>query len=113
NPVPTQNRHKIGFSCVSVYAPHGRFYRTKDLRNYLHPHIEYVKGKYQEMHDNEANLNKQELKELENLAKQLSELKEYEQVSKDLANKKNTTFDLDNGVTVNYAKFEGAVAIVK
>lgn len=84
----------------------------KILRNYLHPHIEYVKGKHQEMHDNEANLNKQELKEFEILGKQLSELKEYEQVLKDLANKQ-ITFDLDDGVTVNYAKFEGAVAIIK
>ncbi|MGL4582885.1 MAG: hypothetical protein ACRCVU_07875, partial [Flavobacterium sp.] len=84
----------------------------KILRNYLHPHIEYVKGKHQEMHDNEANLNKQELKEFEILSKQLSELKEYEQVLKDLANKQ-ITFDLDDGVTVNYAKFEGAVAIIK
>lgn len=84
----------------------------KILRNYLHPHIEYVKGKYEEMDDNEANLNKQELKEFEILGKQLSELKEYEQVLKDLANKQ-ITFDLDDGVTVNYAKFEGAVAIIK
>ncbi len=84
----------------------------KILRNYLHPHIEYVKAKYQEMHDNEANLNKQELKDLEHLAKQLSELKEYEQVLKDLANQQ-ITFDLDDGVTVNYAKFEGAVAVIK
>lgn len=84
----------------------------KILGHYLHPHIDYVKGKYKEMHDNEANLNKQELKEFEILGKQLSELKEYEQVLKDLANKQKT-FDLDDGVTVNYAKFEGAVAIIK
>lgn len=85
----------------------------KILRNNMHPHIEYVKGKYQEMHDNEANLNKQELKELESLAKQLSELKEYEQILKDLATQQTTTFDLDDGVTVNYSKFEGVVAIIK
>lgn len=84
----------------------------KILGQYLHPHIDYVKGKYKEMDDNEANLNKQELKEFEILGKQLSELKEYEQVLKDLANKQ-ITFDLDDGVTVNYAKFEGAVAIIK
>lgn len=84
----------------------------KILRNYLHPHIEYVKGKYEEMHANEANLTKQELKLYENLAKQISELKEYEQKLKEVANQQ-ITFDLDDGVKVNYAKFEGVVAVIK
>ncbi|OYD44651.1 hypothetical protein CHU00_15775 [Sphingobacterium cellulitidis] len=84
----------------------------KILRNYLHPHIEYVKGQYEEMHSNEANLSKQELKVYENMAKQISELKTYEQVLKDLANQQ-ITIDLDDGVTVNFAKFEGAVAVIK
>ncbi|URW80671.1 BREX-1 system adenine-specific DNA-methyltransferase PglX [Xiashengella succiniciproducens] len=84
----------------------------KILRNYLHPHIEYVKGKYEEMHANEANLTKQEFKAYENLAKQISELKEYEQKLKEVANQQ-ITFDLDDGVKVNYAKFEGVVAVIK
>lgn len=84
----------------------------KILRNYLHPHIEYVKGKYEEMHANEANLTKQEFKAYENLAKQISELKEYEQKLKEVANQQ-ITFDLDDGVSVNYAKFEGVVALIK
>lgn len=84
----------------------------KILRNYLHPHIEYVKGKYDEMHANEANLSRQELKVYENLAKQISELKEYEQKLKEVANLQ-ITFDLDDGVSVNYAKFEGVVAVIK
>ncbi|MFV0196260.1 BREX-1 system adenine-specific DNA-methyltransferase PglX [Empedobacter falsenii] len=84
----------------------------KILRNYLHPHIEYVKGKYDEMHANEANLTKQELKVYENLAKQISELKEYEQKLKEVANQQ-ITFDLDDGVAVNYVKFEGVVAVIK
>ncbi|MDM1369035.1 BREX-1 system adenine-specific DNA-methyltransferase PglX [Myroides marinus] len=84
----------------------------KILRNYLHPHIEYVKGKYEEMHANEANLSRQELKVYENLAKQISELKEYEQKLKEVANLQ-ITFDLDDGVAVNYAKFEGVVAVIK
>ena len=84
----------------------------KILRNYLHPHIEYVKGKYEEMHANEANLTKQELKLYENLAKQISELKEYEQKLKEVTNQQ-IKFDLDDGVSVNYAKFEGVVAVIK
>ncbi|HCC95654.1 MAG TPA: BREX-1 system adenine-specific DNA-methyltransferase PglX [Flavobacteriaceae bacterium] len=84
----------------------------KILRNYLHPHIEYVKGQYEEMQQNELNLSKQELKVFDNMAKQISELKVYEQVLKELANQQ-ITFNLDDGVTVNYAKFEGAVAVIK
>lgn len=84
----------------------------KILRNYLHPHIEYVKGKYEEMHADEANLSRQELRVYENLAKQISELKEYEQKLKEVANQQ-ITFDLDDGVKVNYAKFEGVVAVIK
>ena len=64
------------------------------------------------MHANEANLTKQELKLYENLAKQISELKEYEQKLKEVTNQQ-IKFDLDDGVSVNYAKFEGVVAVIK
>lgn len=83
----------------------------KIMRNYLHPHQEFVRNQYESMKENEANLSKQELKTFENLQKQMIELKEYNEVLKELA-AQQITFDLDDGVTVNYAKFEGAVAVV-
>lgn len=83
----------------------------KIMRNYLHPHQEFVRNQYEMMKENEANLSKQELKTFENLQKQMIELKEYNEVLKELA-AKQITFDLDDGVTVNYERFEGAVAVI-
>lgn len=83
----------------------------KIMRNYLHPHQEYLRNQYEALKENEINLSKQELKTFENLQKQMIELKEYNEVLKELAAQR-ITFDLDDGVTVNYAKFTGAVAVV-
>jgi hypothetical protein len=83
----------------------------KIMRNYLHPHQEFLRNQYESMKENEANFSKQELKTFENLQKQMIELKEYNEVLKELA-AQQITFDLDDGVTVNYEKFEGAVAVL-
>lgn len=83
----------------------------KIMRNYLHPHQEYLRNKYEVFKENEANLSKPELKTFENLQKQMIELKEYNEVLKQLADLQ-ITFNLDDGVTVNYAKFAGAVAVI-
>ena len=83
----------------------------KIMRNYLHPHQEYLRNQYELFKENEANLSKPELKTFENLQKQMIELKEYNEVLKQLADLQ-ITFDLDDGVTVNYAKFAEAVAVI-
>jgi hypothetical protein len=78
-------------------------------RNYLYPHQDHIKGQLQSLKENEANLNKEEQKELEKLQSWVIELRDYNEVLKDLANQQ-IEFDLDDGVSVNYEKFEGAVA---
>lgn len=83
----------------------------KIMRSYLHPHQEYLRNQYEALKENEANLSKPELKIFENLQKQMIELKEYNEVLKQLADLQ-ITFDLDDGVTVNYAKFAGAVSVI-
>ena len=83
----------------------------KVMRNYLHPHQEYLRNQYEVLKENEANLSKLELKTFENLQKQMTELKAYNEVLKEMA-AQQITFDLDDGVTVNYAKFVGAVAVM-
>lgn len=83
----------------------------KIMRNYLHPHQEYLRNQYEALKENEANLSKPELKIFENLQKQMIELKDYNEVLKELA-AQQIAFDLDDGVTVNYAKFTGAVAVI-
>lgn len=78
-------------------------------RNYLYPHQDHIKGQLQNLKENEANLSKEEQKELEKLQSWELELRDYNEVLKNLANQQ-IEFDLDDGVSVNYEKFEGAVA---
>ncbi|UBB90909.1 BREX-1 system adenine-specific DNA-methyltransferase PglX [Candidatus Kaistella beijingensis] len=83
----------------------------KVMRQYLHPQQEYLRSKYEEMHAREALLTTAEKREFENLQKQQHELKEYNEALKKLADLQ-ISFDLDDGVSVNYAKFAGIVAVI-
>ena len=58
---------------------------------------------------NESNLSKNELKLLEKLRSWELECPDYNEVLKTLA-LNEIDFNLDDGVTVNYDKFKGAVA---
>jgi hypothetical protein len=82
---------------------------SKIQRNYLHPHQEWIKKEIENLVANEVNLSKIELKRLEKLRSWDIECRDYNEVLKALA-LKEITFDLDDGVSVNYEKFEGAVA---
>jgi hypothetical protein len=78
-------------------------------RNYLHPHQEYIQGEIDRLRENEDNLSRNEQKRLDIFENWKTECIDYNEVLKELANKQ-IEFDLDDGVSVNYAKFEGAVA---
>ena len=82
---------------------------SKIQRNYLHPHQEWIKLEIEKLLKDEANLSKTELKRLEKLRNWEIECRDYNEVLKTLA-LNEVVFDLDDGVTVNYEKFEGAVA---
>ena len=82
---------------------------SKIQRNYLHPHQEWIKLEIEKLLRDEANLSKIELKRLEKLRNWEIECRDYNEVLKTLA-LNEVVFDLDDGVTVNYEKFEGAVA---
>lgn len=75
----------------------------------MHPHQEYIKCEIEKLQENEENLSKQEIKRLEQLRNWELECRDYNEVLKELATNK---FDLDDGVSVNYEKFEGAVAVI-
>lgn len=79
------------------------------MRRYLHPHQEHLRSQYERLHADEASLTKTEQRRMEELQKQIVELQDYAEKLKSFANKQ-ITVDLDDGVTVNYAKFEGVVA---
>jgi hypothetical protein len=82
---------------------------SKIQRNYLHPHQEWIKLEIEKLLRDEANLSKTELKRLEKLRTWEIECRDYNEILKTLA-LQEIDFDLDDGVTVNYEKFETAVA---
>lgn len=104
--------HKSAFKVLVYMHRMNQYTVTNIMRKYLYPHQEYLEALHKDLSDRESELNKQELKKKELLAKQIVEVKEYYEVLKGLSDLE-ITFDLDDGVTVNYAKFEGGVAIIK
>lgn len=81
------------------------------LRNYLHPHQEYVNDEIENMQKEESSLDRAGMRKLESLRKYVEELKDYEEKLRSLANQQ-ITFDLDDGVKENYKLFEGVVAVI-
>ncbi|MEZ7500439.1 BREX-1 system adenine-specific DNA-methyltransferase PglX [Flavobacterium sp. Arc3] len=82
---------------------------SKIQRNYLHSHQEWIKQEIENAVANESSLSKSDLKRLDKLRIWELECRDYNETLKALA-LNEITFDLDDGVTVNYEKFEGAVA---
>lgn len=81
----------------------------KIQRNYLHPHQEYIKEEIEKLQEDEGSLDREGQKRLAMLYNWQIECRDYNEVLKELANQQ-IEFDLDDGVDVNIAKFEGAVA---
>ena len=95
---------------VLVYMHRMDKYTVQQIqRNYLYPHQEYIKNEKNKLEQDEDNLNREQQKQLELLRDWEIECRDYNEVLKTLANQQ-IEIDLDHGVTVNYAKFEGAVA---
>lgn len=95
---------------VLVYMHRMDKYTVQQIqRNYLYPHQEYIKNEIDKLVQEEDNLNREQQKRLELLRDWELECRDYNEVLKTLANQQ-IEIDLDDGVTVNYAKFEGAVA---
>jgi hypothetical protein len=95
---------------VLVYMHRMDKYTVQQIqRNYLYPHQEYIKNEINKLVQEEDNLNREQQKHLELLRDWEIECRDYNEVLKALANHQ-IEIDLDDGVTVNYAKFEGAVA---
>lgn len=104
---------KKGAFQVLVYMHRMNAYTPAKIRSkYLIPHISWLANQLRDMENNAATLSKVELKKLDSIRKQLTECEEYDLLLKDLADKQ-ISFDLDDGVTKNYALFEGVVAPIK
>jgi hypothetical protein len=108
NPKKPQN---AAFKVLVYMHRMDKYTVQKIQRNYLHQHQEHIKQEIEKLRNDEMNLSKQELKRLETLMQWQLECRDYNEVLKELANQQ-IEFDLDDGVDVNYAKFEGAVAVI-
>ena len=103
---------KGAFQCL-VYMHRMNPYTAEQIRNkYLLPHIEYLGNRIVEMEQRAASLTTKERKTLDKLQKDLEECREYHDRLHLVADKQ-IAFDLDDGVTVNYAKFGDVVAKLK
>ncbi|MBE7634972.1 BREX-1 system adenine-specific DNA-methyltransferase PglX [Tenacibaculum finnmarkense genomovar ulcerans] len=104
---------KKGAFKVLVYMHRMNAFTVEKIRdNYLLEHIKNVASEITFLENNEANLNTQDRKKLEQLRKNLQECYDYEAALKTVADNQ-ITFDLDDGVTVNYKKFETIIAKIK
>jgi hypothetical protein len=102
---------------VLVYMHRMNAFTPAKIRSkYLLPHINALQARVNDMQKNAATYSRNELKKLELLRKQLADCEEYDLLLKDVADKsgnKEIVWDLDDGVTKNYAKFKGVVAEIK
>ena len=103
---------KGAFQCL-VYMHRMNPYTAEQIRNkYLLPHIEYLGNRIAEMEQRAASLTTKERKMLDKLQKDLEECREYHDRLHLVADRQ-IDFDLDDGVVVNYAKFDDVLAMLK
>lgn len=103
---------KGAFQCIAYMHRMDAYTAEKIRSKYLLPHIEYLSNRISEMENRAASLSTQERKKLDKLRKDLDECQEYHDRLHAIADEQ-ISFDLDNGVVVNYAKFGDVVAKIK
>jgi len=93
---------------VLVYMHRMDKFTVQKIRlNYLHKYIEFLTNQVENLKANGATN-----RTADKLEKALQDCREYDKILKPLADQQ-IAFDLDDGVTVNYAKFKPAVAPIK
>jgi len=98
---------------VLVYMHRMNAFTVEKIRvNYLLEHIKNINSEIMVLEGNASNLNTQEAKRLDALRIDLRECETYDMELKNVADQQ-ISFDLDDGVTVNYKKFETVVAKIK
>jgi hypothetical protein len=78
----------------------------------LLPFIEHLQARITELENRAATLSTKENKQLETMRKQLDECREYHDRLQVIA-EQAISFDLDDGVVVNYTKFGDVLAKIK
>lgn len=104
---------KKGAFQVIAYMHRMNAYTVERIRSkYLLPYIEHLEDEVNKLDQRRAELSTKESKQLQTLQKQLDECREYHDRLQVVA-EQAISFDLDDGVVVNYAKFGDVVAKIK
>ena len=100
------------FQCIA-YMHRMNAYTVEQIRSkYLLPHIEWLKNHIAEMESRASSLKTNERRVKEQMQKDLQECLEYHD-SLHLVADQQITFDLDDGVVVNYARFGNVLQKIK
>lgn len=104
---------KTGAFQVLVYMHRMNAFTVEKIRaNYMLEHLKNLRSEESMLKANTANLNTQEAKRLDQLGKDLVECEAYDMELKNVADQQ-IKFDIDDGVTANYALFESVLAKIK
>jgi hypothetical protein len=98
---------------VLVYMHRMNAFTVEKIRaNYMLEHLKNLRSEESVLQGNASNLNTQESRRLDKLRIDLIECEAYDMELKNVADQQ-ISFDLDNGVTANYALFESVLAKIK
>jgi hypothetical protein len=104
---------KTGVFQVLVYMHRMNAFTVEKIRaNYMLEHLKNLRSEESMLQANASNLNTQEAKRLDQIRKDLVECEAYDMELKNVADQQ-ISFDLDDGVTANYALFESVLAKIK
>ena len=104
---------KKGAFQVIAYMHRMNAYTAERVRSkYLLPYIEHLEAEIDKLDARRAELSTKETKHLQALQKQLDECREYHERLQVVA-EQAISFDLDDGVVVNYAKFGDILQKIK
>ena len=104
---------KKGAFQVIAYMHRMNAYTAERVRSkYLLPYIEHLESEIDKLDARRAELSTKETKQLQALQKQLDECREYHERLQVVA-EQAISFDLDDGVVVNYAKFGNILQKIK
>ena len=103
---------KGAFKCLAYMHRMNAYTAERVRSNYLLPYIEFLQNQIGELENRRATLSTAENRKLQNFQKALDECREYHERLQVVA-EQAIAFDLDDGVVVNYAKFDDVLAKIK
>lgn len=105
---------KGAFKCITYMHRMDAYTAERVRSKYLLPYIEMLQNKVNDLSNRAAQLSTTERRQLDNYKKILEECNEYHDRLQVLAeDTERTSFDLDDGVVVNYAKYGDVLAKLK